>query len=126
MLTGPLEYRIRVQVRLTLDEAAALKTCADHHYDHKVKESGREGAIARLAKYATMRAEHPPRDGEDDDGFFCALSTCEIDTMMKALEQARHHDATTAEIGAALKDELREAFGRATAEWCRLSGVKTP
>lgn len=123
MEVGPLRYKVCIKLRFSVPEADALKTCAEKHYDYEVRRSAREGAIARVARLAVLNtAERHPEDAPD--AFFYPLSTSEIDIMMKALEEAHYADHATAAVGIALKAELLAAFRRATAEWCRLSGVE--
>ena len=116
-------YKVELYVRLDIHQTTLLKECCEHHYDYKVKESGRCGPVNGLHNGALWFEEDAAK-GEliPERSYYSPLSFNDIDTMVKALEQ-RHYHCKTPErikIGNDLDTLLRAMLTTINQEYTRL------
>jgi hypothetical protein len=84
-VTAPIqlgfEYEVRLCVSIPLAWSSLLKLCAEHHYDYKCREAGKQGVVNALHNTA-LNGESPSHH---------PVSWRDLDLVSKVAEQIHHH-----------------------------------
>lgn len=75
------EYTVRLAVSIPLAWAKLLKQAAEHHYDYKCRETGKQGVVNALCNIAL--------DGEWPSTYLVSFS--DLNLVSKVAEQLHHY-----------------------------------